>query len=166
MALMAEPRPKRPVAHRLRELVVPAMMAAVAVSYAYDAMALSVEALILPTVLGAVMAGSLLWAVGSAFLGAGRSPIASAIGEVDGAGSISDAKPWLLVAAAILAAALLDYIGAMAALVLLVTAAQLTLALKAPLKALLIAALVTIPTYALFKYVLYVRFPAGVLGLG
>lgn len=75
--------------------------------------------------------------------------------------------PWLLLV--LLPAALVlsfDYLGVLTALVLLVFAGQAIFSLRAPLCSLLIRIAVVAPTYAVFKYVFYARFPAGILGIG
>jgi hypothetical protein len=76
------------------------------------------------------------------------------------------AKPWLLVAIPSALLLLVDYIGTLVMLVALVLGAQFVLGTKSPVRSAIIAVAVTLPTYAIFKYVLYARFPAGVLGLG
>lgn len=154
--------------NRLRELVVPALMIGGVGFYAYDSMHLSAEALILPAALIAVMLGASLWALASAFLGHAAARAAGAMGEGEDEtiGPVLDRKPWLLVGVPVLMIAWLDQMGAFVALAGVTFGAQLALGAKSPLRSLLIAVAVTAPTYALFKYVLYVRFPAGVPGLG
>ena len=59
-----------------------------------------------------------------------------------------------------------NYLGVLPALVLIVFGAQAIFSLRSPLQSLLIAFAVVAPTYAVFKYVLYARFPAGIFGIG
>jgi hypothetical protein len=75
-------------------------------------------------------------------------------------------KSWLLVAIPALLMLLVDYLGALVMLVALVIGAQLVFSTRTPVRSAVIAITVTLPVYAIFKYVLYARFPSGVLGLG
>lgn len=162
------PEPDRARTSWARELMVPALMIGGIGLYLSDSMHLSTSALILPIALIVVIVAALLFALASAFRGQARAKAARAMGEGDDEtlGPVLNAKPWLLVALPVLAVALLNYLGALVALVALIFGAQLVFSLKSPLKSLLIAAVITVPVYALFKYVLYVRFPLGALGLG
>lgn len=166
---MANPTQPQPLARRLAELVVPALMLGGVGLYAFDAIHLSVPALILPGALIAVIVAALLWALASSFLGRDGAATGDAETEEwpDGPpGPAMRLRPWLLIllpAGLVLAMA---FLGALAALVALVFAAQLVFDARSPFKSLLIAVLVAVPTHALFERVLYVRFPAGLLGLG
>jgi hypothetical protein len=158
-----------PCSHWLRELAVPALMLVGIGLFVFDSLHLSTIALVLPAALVVVVVVSLLWALASELFGARPAAAApSAVPDEDDAapGPILHAKPWLLVLLPALLLALLDYLGALVVLVALVFCAQLVFSTRAPLRSLVVAVAVTLPTYALFKYVLYVRFPAGVLGLG
>lgn len=161
------PQPHPPF-HWPRELVVPVLMLGGIGVFLYDSVHLSVEALLLPAALIVVVVASLLWALAAEFLRAGTPAAADAAaeGEDDAPGPILNLKAWLLVALPAALFLLLDVLGALAALVLLVFGAQLIFTTKAPVRSLLIALAVTAPTYAFFKFFLYARFPAGLLGLG
>ena len=152
--------------HQLwRELAVPAVMVIAIAMFVGDALHLSYEALVFPAVLIVVVSVALVWAL-AVYL-KGDAPTQPAEGEDDEEGGpIVAATPWLLV---LLPAALVfsfDYLGVLTALVLLVFAGQAIFSLRSPLRSLLIAIAVVAPTYAVFKYVLYARFPAGILGIG
>ena len=152
----------------LRELLVPALMIGGIGLYLYDSVHLSVQALLLPIGLIVVVAAALLWAVVPVFLRR-ESPArdeAEPAGEDEAIGPILNRKAWLLVALPALLFLVIDQLGALLALVALVFGAQVIFGTKSPVKSTLIAIAVTLPTYALFKYVLYARFPVGALGLG
>jgi hypothetical protein len=156
---MAKSMAPRSSFHAVRELVVPALMLGGAAAYVYDSRGLSLEALILPLALVAVIGASLLMALVQSFArpGDGGDPAQEPILE---------AKPWLLVLCPTLLVAAWAFLGALAALVALVFCAQLVLEARAPLRALLVAIAIAVPSHAVFQYFLYVRFPRGVLGLG
>jgi hypothetical protein len=157
-----------PRASRLRELVVPALMLGGIALYLGDSLHLSTQVLILPLALIVVVAASLVWALAEAFLSK-TATIARATdeeGEDETRGPILDPRPWLLVALPAALIVLMGSVGALVAFVAVVFGAELILSVRSPVRSLAIAAAVTLPTYALFKYVLYVRFPAGLLGLG
>jgi hypothetical protein len=59
-----------------------------------------------------------------------------------------------------------DWFGALASLVALVFIAELMLGARRLFLALGVAMLTAVPIYLLFKHVLYVRFPAGMFGIG
>lgn len=146
---------------KLRELVVPGVMLAAIGLYLWDAAGLSAAALILPYALIAVTVATLAWFL-LAFHLRGHAP-----GDSDEeVGPILEWKPWLLVLLPAAAVLLWDYLGALPALIVLVFAGQMVFGLRAPLRGLAIAIAVTLPVYGLFKFVLYARFPAGMLGLG
>lgn len=166
MANFSQPHP---FLHRLSELVVPALMIAGVGLYAYNSIHLSIPALILPGALIAVIVVALLWALASSFRGRDDAETGDAAAKEWPQGPLGLAmhlRPWLLVLLPALIVLSLEVLGAMAALVALVFGAQLFFDARAPLKSLLIAVLVAVPTHALFEHVLYVRFPAGLLGLG
>ena len=150
-----------------RELAVPGVMLVAIALFVGDSLHLSYEALVFPAVLIVVVLVALVWAL-AVYL-KGDAPAAQpAEGEEDDeeGGPIVAATPWLLV---LLPAALVlsfDYLGVLTALVLLVFLGQAIFSLRSPLRSLLIAIAVVAPTYAVFKYVLYARFPAGILGIG
>jgi hypothetical protein len=152
----------------LRELVVPAIMLGAVGLYLYDALHLSYEALVFPVILIAVIVGAVAWTLVSY----GMKPPTAAERERlaaegdDEAGPILDARPWLMVALPAVLVAAIDHLGTLTALIALVFGAQVIFGLRSPLKSLLITIAVVAPTYLVFKYVLYARFPAGLLGIG
>ena len=147
---------------RLRELVVPAIMIAGTGFYGYDALHLSATALIFPGALILVIAAALLWPIAAALTGTGEAPAANE----EGLGPMLDKRPWALVILPVLLFLVFDYLGAFIALAALVYGAQLIFSARTPLKSFLITIAVTVPIYALFKYILYVRFPLGIFGIG
>jgi hypothetical protein len=151
-----------------RELAVPALMLAGIGLFLYDSVGLSTQAMLFPCALIVVIVGSLCWAAAAALWSRRRPAGERAAGEsADAAiGPVTHAKPWLLVLVPAALTAAFDAIGALAALLAMVVLAQLVLDRRAPARGLLLAFAVTVPTYALFKLFLYVRFPAGPLGLG
>jgi hypothetical protein len=153
--------------HQLwRELAVPAVMLVAIALFVGDAMHLSYEALVFPTVLVVVVLAALVWALG-AYLKGGAAAAHPAEGEDDEEGGpIVAATPWLLVLLPAVVVFAFDYLGVLTALVLLVFAGQAIFNLRSPLRSLMIAIAVVAPTYAVFKYVLYARFPAGIFGIG
>jgi tripartite tricarboxylate transporter TctB family protein len=150
----------------LRELAVPAIMIGGIGLYLYDSMHLSAEALAFPAVLIVVIVIALLWALISYFVNPSPLIESEPSADEDEAGPILDPKPWLLVALPALLVAAFDFLGVLTALVVLVLGGQAIFGLRSPLKSLLIAIAVVAPTYIVFKYFLYARFPAGVFGLG
>jgi hypothetical protein len=162
------PNPLPAKSEQLRELAVPAIMLGAIGLYLYDSLHLSYEALVFPVVLIAVILGAITWTFVSHVMkpptAAERSRLA-AEGD-DEAGPILDARPWLMLALPAVLVAALDYLGTLTALIALVLGAQVILGLRSPLKSLLIAIAVVAPTYIVFKYVLYARFPVGLLGIG
>lgn len=151
-----------------RELVVPVLMLVCIGLFLNDSVGLSTAAMIFPAALIAVIVGSVVWAVVAALWAHRRTTAAGAVGEnIDEAiGPVLDLKPWLLVLLPALLTALLDAAGALAALMAVTFGSQLVFSRRSPAKGFLLATAVTVPTYVLFKYFLYVRFPAGMLGLG
>ena len=87
-------------------------------------------------------------------------------GDDEEGGPIIAATPWLLVALPAVLVASFNTLGVLPALVLLVFGGQAIFSLRSPLQSLLIAIAVVAPTYAIFKYVLYARFPPGIFGIG
>jgi|GEM_PF-3134116 hypothetical protein len=142
-----------------RELIVPAIMLACVGLYLTDAVGLSYEALLFPMAIIAVLVLALLWHAASLLRGTRAEASAD-----DESGSVLDFKPWLLIGVPLLAVLAMPYIGALVALVVLVFVAQVALGSRALLLNLVIAIAVTAPAYYLFKNVLYVRFPTGLLG--
>lgn len=161
---MTNPSQPHPQFHWLRELLVPVLMLIGIGAFIGDSLHLSVAAMLLPWVLIAVTVLSLLWALAATFLNGNRADAVA--GEDEAPGPILNVKAWLLVAIPAVLMMLMEYLGAVVALVTMVFLAQLMFNAKTPVKSLLIAIAVTLPTCALFKFVLYARFPAGVLGLG
>lgn len=158
------------LAYWSRELTVPAVMAAGVAVFVFDSRHLSTEAMLLPAGLILVIVAALAWAVAAAFarrpaLGAGP-PAAEAEDEDTAVGPILNAKAWALAAVPVVLFSFVDQLGALLVLVAIVFATQFVLGARSPARALLVAVLATVPVYALFKYVLYARFPAGQLGLG
>lgn len=152
----------------LRELVVPGLMLLSIGLFLGDSLHLSFEAMLLPAGLIIVIVAALVWALVPAF----RSPHAPVVdetaekGEDEDIGPMLHLKSWLLVAIPTALMLLVDYLGALVMLIALVVSSQFVFGAKTPVKSILIAVAVTVPTYAVFKYILYARFPAGVLGLG
>jgi tripartite tricarboxylate transporter TctB family protein len=152
----------------VREMIVPAIMIGGIGLYLYDSLHLSYEALVFPAVLIMVIVGAVAWTLVTYFA---KPPTAvererlAAEGD-DEIGPILDARPWLMVALPTVLVAALDYLGTLTALIVLVFGAQVIFGLRSPLKSLLIAIAVVAPTYIVFKYFLYARFPAGLLGIG
>jgi hypothetical protein len=149
----------------VRELAVPCVMLIAVALFVGDAMHLSYEALVFPAVLIAVVLAALGWALVVHLRGGGTAQLAKEEDEEEG-GSIVAATPWLLVALPAVLVASFTYLGVLTALVLLVFGAQAIFGLRSPLRSLLIAIAVVAPTYAVFKYILYARFPAGIFGIG
>ena len=146
-----------------RELAVPSVMLVAIALFAWDSAHLSYEALMFPSVLIVVV----LVALACALVVYLKSGSAAQPAEDDEAGGpIVAATPWLLVALPAALVAAFNYLGVLVALVLLVLGGQAIFGLRSPLRSLLIAVAVVAPTYAVFKYVLYARFPAGILGIG
>jgi hypothetical protein len=131
--------------------------------YVYSAAQLSSTALIFPGVLILVTVATLLWPIAAAF---GRPTSAAASIDEAECGPILDLRPWVLIGLPILLFVLFEYLGALISMIILVYGAQIVLSKKSPIAGFILAVAVTIPVYALFKYVLYVRFPIGVLGIG
>jgi hypothetical protein len=133
------------------------------VLFAYDSTHLSYEALVFPVVLIVVVLAALGWALVVYLRGA--TPSVDGEDEEE-SGPIIAATPWLLLALPAVLVAAFNYLGVLTALVLLVFGGQAIFGLRSPLRSLLIAIAVVAPTYAVFKYILYARFPAGILGIG
>lgn len=142
-----------------RELIIPAIMFVCIGLYLTDSVGLSFEALLFPLAIAAVVAIALGWHGISLLRG-----MQSEAGEDDESGSVLDLKPWLLIGVPLLAVLAMQYIGALLAFVVLVFVAQVALGSRSILLSLIVAIAVTAPTYYLFKSVLYVRFPTGLLG--
>ncbi len=158
---MTTPSPRSRL-HRLRELVVPAIMLGVISAYVYASASLSSTALIFPGVLIVVILAAFIWLAGTALFGesfdSGRG--------VDEDGAILDKRPWFLVGLPIILFLSLKFLGAFVALFALVYGGQLIFSARTPFKSFLVSIAVTTPVYLLFKYFLYVRFPLGILGIG
>jgi hypothetical protein len=160
--MSSSPQPQQK--HRLwRELTVPGVMLVAIALFVCDSMHLSYEALVFPSVLIIVVLAALAWALVVYLKGEG--PAAEGEDDDEG-GPIIAATPWLLVALPAVLVAAFNYLGVLTALVLLVFGGQAIFNVRTPLRSLLIALAVVAPTYAVFKYVLYARFPAGILGIG
>jgi hypothetical protein len=147
------------------EFVVPAIMLAACAISLWDSLQLSVMAMVLPLALIVVTLVPVIWAVITAIRQGGPSETELA-DEEPGAGPVFSPRPWLLV---LLPLALLigfDWFGALASLVALVFIAQFMLGARHLLLALGVAVFTAVPIYLLFKHVLYVRFPAGLFGIG
>lgn len=154
--------------HALREAVVPAIMVNFIGLFVYDSAHLSPAALVFPAVLILVILAALLHILTQALMGKADAPLgeAGAVEDDETAGPVLAVRPWLIVGLSAVAVFLFEYLGVLMALVAVVFGAQLILGLKSPLKSFAIAVAVTAPTYYIFKYVLYARFPAGILGIG
>ena len=149
----------------LRELTVPCVMAIAIGLFIGDSMHLSQEALVFPVVLIVIVLVALAWAIGAYLKGEPQAEPAE-LPDEDESGPIIAATPWLLLALPAVLVASFDYLGVLPALILLVFGGQAIFGLRSPIRSLVIAVAVVAPTYAVFKYVLYARFPAGILGLG
>lgn len=147
------------------EFVVPAIMfAACAISF-WDSLQLSVMAMVLPLALIVVTLVPVALAVVAAIRqgGPGEAELAE---EEPGAGPVFSLRPWLLVLLPLVLLFGFDWFGALASLVALVFIAQFMLGARRPVPALGVSVLTAVPLYLMFKHVLYVRFPAGLLGIG
>jgi hypothetical protein len=142
-----------------REFIVPAIMAAVVAAYAVNASGLSFEALLFPMGLGAVLVTAVTVTLAGLMLGR-----CAAAGEDEGA--MLQLRPWIILILPLLLLPAITIAGTAAVLFLSVLGAQFALGSKSLLRSTIVALAVTVPTYFLFKHMLYVRFPAGVLGLG
>jgi hypothetical protein len=163
--MSSSPQPQQ--RHQLwRELTVPGVMLVAIVLFVCDSMHLSCEALVFPSVLIIVVLASLAWALVVYLKGEGPAAQAAEGEDDEEGGPIIAATPWLLVALPAVLVAAFNYLGVLTALVLLVFGGQAIFSVRTPLRSLLIAIAVVAPTYAVFKYVLYARFPAGILGIG
>jgi Tripartite tricarboxylate transporter TctB family len=149
----------------LRELAVPCIMVVAIALFICDSTHLSYEALVFPVVLVVVVLAALGWALVVYLKGDGPAG-QPAEGDDDEGGPIIAATPWLLVALPAVLVASFNTLGVLPALVLLVFGGQAIFSFRSPLRSLLIAIAVVAPTYAVFKYILYARFPAGILGIG
>jgi hypothetical protein len=164
MSIAPQPRQQR---HQLwRELAVPGVMVLAIALFVGDSLHLSYEALVFPAVLIVVVLVALAWALVVYLKGAAPAAQPGEGEDDEEGGPIVAATPWLLVLLPAVLVFAFDYLGVLTALVLLVFAGQAIFSLHAPLRSLLIAIAVVAPTFAVFKYVLYARFPAGILGLG
>ena len=148
-----------------REPAVPAVMLVAVGLFARDSTHLSYEALVFPSVLIVVVLATLAWTL-VVYLRSDTSVAQPATGEDDEGGPIIAATPWMLVALPAVLVASFNYFGVLSALILLVLGGQAIFGLRSPLRSLLIAIAVVAPTYAVFKFVLYARFPVGILGVG
>lgn len=161
--MTTEPHTPRPLPLP-RELIVPAIMFATIGFYLCDAWSLSTAALLLPVSLMVVVSAAVAWSLASDFLS--REGGVATNNDDAGEAPLMSPMPWLLV---LLPAAMIliqDYVGAFVALLGLVFGSLLLFRRKRPLVSLMVGLAVTLPTYALFKHFLYVRFPSGVLGIG
>jgi putative tricarboxylic transport membrane protein len=110
-----------------------------------------------------VIVAAVLWALVSYFINQSPAAEGESPADDDETGPIVDPKPWLLVALPALLVASFDFLGVLTALVALVVGGQAIFGLRSPFQSFLIAIAVVAPTYIVFKYFLYARFPAGVL---
>lgn len=159
-----------PLVYWARELTVPLLMAAGVALFVYDSRQLSTEAILLPAGLILVILAALAWAIGVAIVrrpGANVPAAAPAPQDEDTAvGPILNVKAWLLVVLPASLFFLIDYLGALLVLLAIVFGAQVVLGARSPVRAFLIAVVATVPVYAIFKYLLYARFSAGLMGFG
>lgn len=145
----------------LRELAVPAAMVGGIAIFLFDSIHLSREALVFPGILIVVLLGSLAWALAGQFVSA-RKPME--LVDDDEAGPVLVRRPWLIVALPAVLTAAFDLIGVLVALLALVIGGQAIFGIKSWTRSVVIAVAVVAPTYIVFKYVLYARFPGGVFG--
>lgn len=154
--------------HAFRELVVPVILITCIGLYIFDSFRLSASALALPTVLILVILAALLYQFTQALIENTGASSGSAPGadQDETTGPILAIRPWLIVGLPAVAVFLFDYLGVLASLLALVFGAQIALSSKSPTRSLLITLAVTLPTYYMFKYVLYARFSSGMFGIG
>lgn len=150
----------------LREAVVPSIMLLCIGLYVYDSLHLSAAALAFPAVLIAVILAALLYLVAESMRRTASDVSGGAEEDDETSGPVLPAKPWLIIALPVIAVSLFNYLGVLIALVAMVFCAQLALSSKSILKSVVITVAVTVPTYCLFKYVLYARFPTGIFSFG
>lgn len=149
-----------------RELIVPAIMLVGIAAFAWDSRQLSFEAILLPAALIVTIVLALLWSLAGTFLLARLVGSSEPHPDSDAIGGVREPKAWMLIAVPAAVMAGFDWTGAVVGLVLLLALAQFVFGFRKPLQVALISLAVAGSTYALFKYLLYVRFPPGVLGIG
>lgn len=143
-----------------RELIVPLIMLCGVGLYAWDVRGLSIDGLAFPLGLMTVIVIASIAIIVRAVI---RTELAH---RDQTAGPLHAARPLLLVLVPIPLILLWDYVGALVVLVGLVMVAQILLGGRSPLRILVFSVLAATPVYFLFKYVFYVRFPSGLLGIG
>jgi hypothetical protein len=163
---MSNSQRTRPSHQLMRELTVPCIMVIGIALFVFDSMHLSSEALVFPSVLVAVILAAIAWVIVVHLKGDGSASAPPAMEDDEEGGPIIAATPWLLVALPAVLVASFNTLGVLPALILLVFGAQAVFSLRNPVRSLLIAVAVVAPTYAVFKYILYARFPVGIFGLG
>jgi hypothetical protein len=147
------------------QFVVPAILLTGCALSLWDALRLSAMAMALPLALISVI----VLALGLALVAAIRDggPSAAELSEDEpGLGPVLQPTPWTLVLLPLVLALAADFVGMLVALVALVFCAQLLLGSRKLVPALAIALATAVPIYFLFKHVLYVRFPPGLIGIG
>ena len=147
-----------------RELVVPAIMLACVTAYWFDASDLSAWALAFPAALTAII----VIAVAAILFQAHRRPLHAASRASDG--PRADGSHRLVRLALVAAPALLvlfwDHLGATLALLFYTGGMMVALKERRPLWILAVSIGLSIALVYLFRSVLYLRLPHGVLGLG
>jgi hypothetical protein len=128
-----------------------------------DSSHLSREALIFPGILIVALIGTLVWALAGQF-SASRVAVVPVAEDDDETGPILVGRPWLIVLLPVVLTAAFDLLGVLVALLTLVIGGQAIFGIKSWTRSVLIAVAVVAPTYFVFKYILYARFPGGVFG--
>ena len=149
----------------LRELVVPALMLLCIGFFIADSTHLSLEGWIFPAALILVVVGALGAALWPSLTGREPPPAAADDEEDDARGPILALRPWLLLALPAILCAFLDVVGVAVALVVAVGDAQFALGERSLLRNIAVPLAIVVPTWLIFKYALFVRFPPNLLGL-
>ena len=147
-----------------RELVVPAIMLACVAAYWFEASDLSAWALAFPAALTAII----VIAVAAILFQAHRRSVHTATRESDDphtAGSHGAVRAALVIAPAVLVA-FWDHLGATLTLLLYTGGMMVALKERRPLWILAVSIGLSVALVYLFRSVLYLRLPHGVLGLG
>lgn len=146
------------------ELVVPTIMVGTVGLYLYGSWGLSRAALLFPVSLMVVIMAAVSWTLFAAAVWRNVDGKATADDEIKG--PLMGVLPWSLVGISAIIVLIQDRTGALFALLAIAFATQMVFTRTKPLQSLAVAVGITLPVYVLFKYVLYVRFPAGILGIG
>lgn len=143
----------------IKELIVPMLMLAGVGAYWFDAASLSSIALAFPTALTVVILVSVAIIAFQA-LRAPNKEVATGHPQTDEATGVAAVlRPWSLVLLPLPLIFFWREIGALPALMILAIGLMLVLGARRRRWFLLLPALLIVPTYLLFKFVLYVRLP-------